>query len=84
MIPMFWGAAAIAFLGPGLDSAAAMPRLLARVVPTGLLGILVAGMLAASMSTYSAYLLAWSSVFTRDVLAGRKTISRNRQRSDTG
>ena len=69
MIPMFWGVAALAYFGPGLDSASAMPRLLASVVPSGLLGVLVAGMLAASMSTYSAYLLAWSSVFVRDVLA---------------
>jgi SSS family solute:Na+ symporter len=69
MIPMFWGVAALAFFGPGLSSAAAMPRLLGAVVPTGFLGLLVAGMLAASMSTYSAYLLAWSSVLARDVIA---------------
>ncbi|MRR39609.1 hypothetical protein EG829_34160, partial [bacterium] len=47
----------------------AMPRLLGSVVPSGFLGLLVAGMLAASMSTYSAYLLAWSSVFARDVVS---------------
>ncbi len=69
MIPMFWGIAALAYFGPGQDSAAAMPRLLGLVVPRGFLGLLVAGMLAASMSTYSAYLLAWSSVFARDILA---------------
>jgi SSS family solute:Na+ symporter len=46
-----------------------MPKLLGLVTPSGLLGLLVAGMLAASMSTYSAYLLAWSSVITRDVIA---------------
>jgi len=69
MIPMFWGVAALAFFGPGLSSAAAMPRLLGAIVPPGFLGLLVAGMLAASMSTYSAYLLAWSSVLTRDVIA---------------
>jgi SSS family solute:Na+ symporter len=74
MIPMFWGVAALAYFGPGLDSPAAMPRLLAYVVPTGFLGLLVAGLLAASMSTYSSYLLAWSSVFARDVLGSmRKT-----------
>jgi solute:Na+ symporter, SSS family len=69
MIPMFWGVAALAFFGPGLSSAAAMPKLLGAIVPPGFLGLLVAGMLAASMSTYSAYLLAWSSVLTRDVIA---------------
>jgi solute:Na+ symporter, SSS family len=73
MIPMFWGAAALAFFGPGLPSAAAMPKLLGTVVPPGFLGLLVAGMLAASMSTYSAYLLAWSSVLVRDVIACART-----------
>ncbi len=68
MIPMFWGAAALAFFGTGVPSAAAMPRMLGIFVPNGFLGLLVAGMLAASMSTYSAYLLAWSSVLARDVI----------------
>jgi solute:Na+ symporter, SSS family len=68
MIPMFWGAAALAMFGPGLDSTIAMPKLLGTVVPSGLLGLMVAGMLAASMSTYSAYMLAWSSVAARDIV----------------
>jgi SSS family solute:Na+ symporter len=50
-----------------------MPKLLGLVTPKGFLGLLVAGMLAASMSTYSAYLLAWSSVGTRDVVACFRT-----------
>ncbi len=69
MIPMFWGAAALAMFGPSLTSTVAMPRLLGAVVPSGFLGLMVAGMLAASMSTYSAYMLAWSSVATRDIIA---------------
>ena len=69
MIPMFLGVAALAYLGPGESPTAAMPKLLGIVTPRGFLGLLVAGMLAASMSTYSAYLLAWSSVITRDVIA---------------
>jgi SSS family solute:Na+ symporter len=73
MVPMFWGVAALAYFGTGQASAAAMPRLLGTLVPPGLLGLLVAGMLAASMSTYSAYLLAWSSVLTRDVIAAGRT-----------
>lgn len=68
MIPMFWGVCALAMFGPGIDSQIAMPKLIAHVVPKGFLGLLVAGMLAASMSTYSAYLLAWSSVATRDII----------------
>lgn len=69
MIPMFLGVAALAYLGPNESPTAAMPKLLGIVTPRGFLGLLVAGMLAASMSTYSAYLLAWSSVITRDVIA---------------
>lgn len=71
MIPMLWGIIALT-LYPGLtggDAMAAMPRMLGTVLPTGVIGILVAGMLAASMSTYSAYLLTWASVITRDVIA---------------
>ncbi len=70
---MFWGVAALTFFGPGLPSAAAMPRLLGSIVPTAFLGLLAAGMLAASMSTYSAYLLAWSSVLARDVIASARS-----------
>jgi solute:Na+ symporter, SSS family len=69
MIPMFWGVAALAMFGPSLNPTTAMPKLLGAVVPSGFLGLMVAGMLAASMSTYSAYMLAWSSVATRDILA---------------
>ncbi|MFA6471032.1 MAG: sodium:solute symporter family protein [Candidatus Latescibacterota bacterium] len=71
IIPMFWGVVALS-LYPGLtgeDSMSAMPRMLGAILPTGVLGILIAGMLAASMSTYSSYLLAWASVITRDVIA---------------
>jgi SSS family solute:Na+ symporter len=74
MVPMFWGVAALAFFGPGEQTASAMPKLLGSVVPSGFLGLLVAGMLAASMSTYSAYLLAWSSVFTRDVISAARPV----------
>jgi SSS family solute:Na+ symporter len=70
MIPMFWGVAALAYFGGNEITTAAMPKLLGQVIPTGLLGLLVAGMLAASMSTYSAYLLSWCSVAVRDVVAG--------------
>jgi SSS family solute:Na+ symporter len=70
---MFWGVAALAYFGAGQPSAAAMPKLLGVVVPSGFLGLLVAGMLAASMSTYSAYLLAWSSVLARDVIGCFRT-----------
>ena len=70
MIPMLWGVIALTMF-PGLTGEAAMsamPRMLGAVLPTGIVGILVAGMLAASMSTYASYLLAWASVITRDVI----------------
>ncbi|NQT53248.1 hypothetical protein HQ576_14405, partial [bacterium] len=47
----------------------AMPLLLGKIVPSGLLGLLVAGLMAAFMSTHDSYFLCWSSVITRDVVA---------------
>jgi SSS family solute:Na+ symporter len=52
-----------------VDTLYALPVMIGQVVPTVLLGVIVAGMLAASMSTYSSYLLCWSSVLTQDVIA---------------
>lgn len=53
----------------------AMPQLMAIIVPAGLFGLIVAGMLAADMSTNSSYLLAWSSVIYNDLL---EPVHRNR------
>lgn len=47
----------------------AMPIFLNRILPVGLLGFVMAGMLAAFMSTHDSYLLCWSSVLTQDVVA---------------
>lgn len=46
----------------------ALPNFLAIVLPTGILGLLIAGMLAADMSTNSSYMLAWSSVIYNDIM----------------
>jgi len=46
----------------------AMPWMLARILPTGLLGLALAGLLAASLSTYAGYFLAWSAVIAQDVV----------------
>ena len=60
-------------LSPQEYSAAAMPFFLGQRVPPILAGVLLAGMLAATMSTDSSYLLSWASVITLDVIApGRK------------
>ncbi len=47
----------------------AMPKFLGLFVPLGLMGLLIAAMLAADMSTDSSYMLTWSSVIYNDILA---------------
>ncbi|MCC6696176.1 MAG: sodium:solute symporter family protein [Candidatus Hydrogenedentes bacterium] len=72
VIPGIWGIAALAALPAGLigeNTREAMPLYLASVLPVGLMGILVAAMLAADMSTDSSYLLAYGSVIYNDLLA---------------
>ena len=49
-----------------------MPIFIAKVLPSGLIGLLTAGMLAAFMSTHDSYLLSWSSVITQDIIAPLK------------
>jgi SSS family solute:Na+ symporter len=81
MIPALWGMAALATLTPaafallptelqGRDpSLYAMPLFLSTFIPVGLMGVLVAAMLAADMSTDSSYMLTWGSVIYNDILA---------------
>jgi len=72
LIPGIWGIAALAILTPeqiGGDSLLAMPKMLAMLVPAGLMGLLVASMLAADMSTDSSYMLTWGSVIYNDIMA---------------
>ncbi|MCH5374750.1 MAG: sodium:solute symporter family protein, partial [Planctomycetes bacterium] len=77
LIPAIWGIAALAYLAPdavGDNTLLAMPKLVAQIVPPGLMGLLIAAMLAADMSTDSAYMLTWGSVIYNDILAPfRKT-----------
>jgi len=68
MMPMLWGIGALAYFGAGHDSLQAMPEMIARILPTGILGLVVAGMLAATMSVNSSYLLGWSSVISQDIV----------------
>ncbi len=72
LIPGLWGMAALATLTSaqvGPNTLHAMPILLRSLVPAGMMGILVAAMLAADMSTDSAYMLTWGSVIYNDILA---------------
>jgi SSS family solute:Na+ symporter len=74
LIPGIWGIAALASLGPVVNTLEAMPRYLSTAVPPGLMGLLVAAMLAADMSTDSSYMLTWGSVIYNDIMAPfRKT-----------
>lgn len=71
--PMIWGIGALAIVGKTGNSSMAMADMLARIVPAGLIGLVTVGFLSASMSTYSSYLLAFSSILAQDVVApGRK------------
>jgi SSS family solute:Na+ symporter len=78
ILPGLWGIAALAVLAPaalatlpkGADpSLSGMPLFLSGFLPTGLMGLLVAAMLAADMSTDSSYMLTWGGVIYNDLLA---------------
>ena len=83
MLPMLWGIAALALFGVGaigkgvplpvvnghtLQPIDAMPAMLASILGPGVKGIVVAGMLAATMSVNSSYLLGWSAVISQDIV----------------
>ena len=71
LIPGIWGIAALAWLGPEIadgNSLLAMPKFLGVFVPVGLMGILIAAMLAADMSTDSSYMITWAGIIYNDIL----------------
>jgi SSS family solute:Na+ symporter len=74
LLPVLWGAAAFVYftqhggLPAGLDSSTAMPRYLNSVLPAGILGLVVAAMIAAEMSTVSGYMLTWATVIYNDII----------------
>ena len=73
-LPGLWGAAAFVFfmgqggLPEGMSGIQAMPTYLGQLLPAGIIGILVAAMLAAEMSTDSGYMLTWATVIYNDIL----------------
>jgi SSS family solute:Na+ symporter len=72
LIPGLWGIAALAVLtGDQIPASPlyAMPTFISQFVPVGVMGLLVAAMLAADMSTDSSYMLTWGSVIYNDLLA---------------
>ena len=68
ILPMMWGIGALTLLGPNVNSLEAMPVMIAKILPVGVLGLVTAGMLAATMSVNSSYLLGWSSVIAQDII----------------
>jgi len=77
LIPGLWGMAALATLTAaqvGPNTLHAMPLLLRSLVPAGMMGLLLAAMLAADMSTDSSYMITWGGVIYNDIMAPfRKT-----------
>ena len=83
IIPCFLGICAFVYFNGNIESntLALMPKYLYHILPAGILGIVVAGMLAAFMSTHDSYLLCWSTIITNDIiepLYGSKISSKNK------
>jgi SSS family solute:Na+ symporter len=79
LIPAIFGIAALATIAPPQNSLHAMPLFLGTFLPVGLMGIMVAAMLAADMSTDSSYMLTWAGVIYNDIMAPfRKSVSEKR------
>lgn len=74
LLPGLWGAAALVWftqhggLPKELTTLTAMPHYLSLVLPAGVIGIVVAAMLAAEMSTDSGYMLTWATVIYNDLV----------------
>tara|TARA_B100001115_G_C15833492_1_gene416404 strand:- start:696 stop:2177 length:1482 start_codon:yes stop_codon:yes gene_type:complete len=71
MLPCFLGICAyIHYNGKviGGETLMMMPMYLVEILPVGVLGVMVAAMLAAFMSTHDSYLLCWSTIITNDII----------------
>jgi len=99
MLPMLWGIAALTLFGVGalekgvrlpvvngvtLTPIDAMPAMLAGMLGPGVKGIVIAGMLAATMSVNSSYLLGWSAVISQDVILPTRQVMGKPPLSTTG
>src|SRR2546427_5384388 len=99
MLPMLWGIAALTLFGVGalekgvplpvvngvtLAPIDAMPAMLASMLGPGVKGIVIAGMLAATMSVNSSYLLGWSAVISQDVILPTRQVLGKPPLSTTG
>ena len=79
VMPILWGIMALAVVGTEIDSLEALPLLLVEIIPSGLLGVIFAALLAASMSTYASYLLSWSSVVSQDIIGSVVTFATKKE-----
>ncbi len=53
---------------PGIEKQLTVPLALKQALPTGILGLFVAAMFAAAISTDDTYLHSWGSIFIQDVV----------------
>ncbi|MFC2124083.1 sodium:solute symporter [Bacteroidota bacterium] len=67
-LPMLWGIAALAVIGMIPETQTALPQMLVRIIPAGMIGFIMIGFLAASMSTYDSYLLSFSAILAQDII----------------
>jgi SSS family solute:Na+ symporter len=68
-LPMLWGIAALAVIGMIPETQTALPQMLIRIIPAGMIGFIMIGFLSASMSTYDSYLLSFSAILGQDIIA---------------
>ena len=66
-LPMLWGIAALAVIGVISETETALPEMMVRILPAGLIGFVMIGFLSASMSTYDSYLLSFSAILVQDI-----------------
>ena len=82
MIPCFIGICAFVYFNEknlNIDTLMLMPRFIVEILPVGLLGLVIAGMLSAFMSTHDSYLLCWSTIIVNDIiepLSGKQLTSK--------
>ena len=84
IIPCFLGICAFIYYNAkviGGETLMMMPMYLVEILPVGVLGIMVAAMLAAFMSTHDSYLLCWSTIITNDIISplSKKKLSSDRK-----
>lgn len=87
LLPGLWGVGAFVYfsqhggLPADLTASTAMPRYLGLLLPMGLLGLVVAAMVAAEMTTISGYMLTWATVIYNDIITPclKKPLSRTGQ-----